>query len=141
MTRKESETKVDYTYNPGSAVPSPYITAWRGLWEEVSVGMYEKTYDDPERLKFLNVVFGLVHCQPVLVGVLEVPFTVDECRHFILTSKGKDHHESVMFEYLPLDIHDRKTRQFISNSSLWSVTGLSAFISAMNYWRARQRAI
>jgi transcriptional regulator with XRE-family HTH domain len=62
---------VDADYQP-RGVPSPLLTALRGVFEEVSTETYRRIKDSKNRLIFLNVIFELAAFHPMLVGVINL---------------------------------------------------------------------
>lgn len=126
---------VDYLYQP-TGVPSPLLTAQRGLFEEVSEGLYALLKNTPERFKFLNIIFAQEYFHPSLVGIVELPLTSAEVASHIEETPGKDHSESTSIHFLKLDPTDQKTADFLSDEKRWTAAGLSAFITAIIYWRA-----
>ena len=125
-------------YQPGG-VPSPLLTAQRGLYEEVSEDLYCKIRDEQSKFKFLNLIMDMDLFTPHLVGIIELGVDRDELQKYIEASPGKDHSEAASFDYLPLDVTISKTLEFVRDKQNWAPPGLSAFITAVKYWEATTR--
>jgi hypothetical protein len=129
-----SSTPVDQHYQP-HGVPSPLLTAQRGVLEELSEGLSNILESTPERFRFLNVIMSLDEFHPYLVGVIELPLTRAEVERHIQESPGKDHSEFTTIEYLLLNADDIKTSEFIDDQNRWTMAGLSSFITSIAYWQ------
>jgi hypothetical protein len=135
---RASEVPVDHRYQP-RGVPSPLLTAQRGVKEELSPELDKRLRGTPDRYKFLNVIMDLEFFNPHLLGVIELGMTRDEVVKTIQESRGKDHSEARAIRFLPLDRTNAETMQFISAQERWSPPGLAAFITGMKYWQAHRK--
>jgi transcriptional regulator with XRE-family HTH domain len=134
--RGDARKTVDHLYRP-TGVPSPLLTAMRGVSEEVSLSLGEKLEETPDRFIFLNLIFGFSHFHPFLVGVIELPFNRAETERLMQESPGKDHGEGIPY-FLKLDRAAPETAKLISEKPRWYLPGLSAFISSLLFWEQRQ---
>jgi transcriptional regulator with XRE-family HTH domain/endonuclease V-like protein UPF0215 family len=132
---------IDHLYRP-TGVPSPLLAAQRGVKEELSEGLYHLLKDAPERFKFLNLLVPIDRFHPELIGVIDLPFTLEETKALIEESPGKDHPEAMSIRYVPLDPTANATAEVMRDRSKWTVGGLAALISAIQYRRewARRKA-
>jgi len=123
-------------WNPAApkGVPSPFLTAQRGLYEELSPELYRLT-NDTSRFKFLCITFDLVRFLPGLIGVIELDLSRKETESMIEKYPGTDHSEYTHLTYLPLDITAPETVQIVSDQSRWVPGGLAAFVSTVKYWK------
>jgi hypothetical protein len=135
-----AEVPVDHRYAP-RGVPSPLLTAQRGVREELGRELYERLRGTPDRYKFLNVIMDLGYFNPHLIGVVELGMTRDQVAKSIQESRGKDHSEARAIRFLPLDRTNPETMQFISAQERWSPPGLAAFITGMKYWEAHRKRL
>ena len=132
---RESSDRPDWTYRlHANHAPSPLLCALRGIYEELSEGLYDEVKHNFEVVKFLNLGFNLDRFHPVLIGIIELPFTRAEVQDFIEISPGKDLEWKKLY-YLPLDVAHPDTREFVFDETKWDTSGLASFISAVNYWR------
>lgn len=129
-----SEGKVDQDYRP-RGVPSPFLAAQRGLWEEISADLGRDLSFDAYH--FLAVGFELTKFQPVLVGTVEIGLTRAEVDKTRLASPGKDHSEFLEILYLPLDAAAPETMRALAQKERWVAGGLAAFLTAIQFWAAR----
>jgi len=123
---------VDSRYRP-EGVPSPLLTAQRGVLEELSVDLFAHVRTRLDSFKFLTVMFDLDKFHPMLGGVIELGLTRKEVEKMIQASPGRDHTEFRATDYLPLDIKHKKTMNLIRDQGRWISTGLGAFIGAVIY--------
>lgn len=134
-----SDTTID-TWYPSKSIPSPYLTAARGVDEEMSPKISEAIADSRDRIKFLSVVMDLKMFHPHLLGMVELPFTKDETRRKIADHPGKDvRAEAGAHRYIPLDFDDNTTKQLVADQRNWSAAGLAALVSTEKYLRARSK--
>jgi hypothetical protein len=132
-----SSCPVDYAYQP-LGVPSPFLTAQRGVYEELSEGLYWSLKDEPHRFKFLNIVMDLEYFNPHLVGIIDLGMTRAEVKKHLEETPGKDHSEATAIDFVKLDSRDPSTMKLISDKPRWSAVGLSALITAVHYWEAQR---
>jgi hypothetical protein len=125
--------RVNHLYKP-RGVPSPLLTAQRGLLEEVSEELHRRLRADTHRFLFLNVVFDLELFIPKLIGVVVLDETRDELEHLIHNYPGKDHAETRRFYYPRLDQDDGLAKELLAGT--WDLGGLAAFVSAVKYQEA-----
>ncbi|MBD3227583.1 MAG: TIR domain-containing protein [Candidatus Lokiarchaeota archaeon] len=129
--------KVDENYKP-KGVPSPILTAQRGLWEEISEELYHIT--NPESYKFLNIGFELTKFHPMLFGIVELNIDKNEVEKLRKSSPGRDHSEFLDIYYLPLDLHNQETSKILFDKKRWISAGLASFITAVHYWSRKEYA-
>lgn len=136
---KASEHKdVDPMYSP-EGVPSPLLTAQRGMYEEIGEELYWRFRNESGRFKFLNIIMDLEYFNPHLVGIIETGLTKDEIQEITEGSIGKDHTEKAAVHYLKMDTNDPETMRIVSDLEHWSAAGLSAVITAIHYWEAKAK--
>lgn len=124
---------IDYTYQPATGrTLNPYLTASRGLWEEVSEKLYRMV--PLSAYKFLNLSFELEKFVPVLVGIVELGMPLKEVEQIILESPGKDHSEFLTITGVRLDPSNSVTHDILTRD--WVQGGLSAFLSSVHYWQS-----
>jgi hypothetical protein len=87
-----------------------------------------------DRFKFLGVTADLEFFHPVLVGVIELPFTRDETAKLIRQHRGKDHSEGLACQFVRLSSGDNETLELIKDPSDWVLGGLAAVMMALRYW-------
>ncbi|HPJ82038.1 MAG TPA: hypothetical protein PL103_07475 [Saccharofermentans sp.] len=133
--RESGETiSVDTNYKP-KGIPSPYLTAQRGLYEELSPTLAFST--DFSSYRFLAIAFELTKFHPLLIGVIELNYRADEVKEICRQDRGCDFTEGSL-DFLELDIDpDRPSRKLLAQLSVekWVPGGLAAFISALHYWQ------
>jgi hypothetical protein len=134
--RGDGRRRVDHLYRP-EGVPSPLLTAMRGVYEEVSSVVGEQLQATPNRFVFLNLIFGLTHFHPFLVGVVELPFTRAEMERLMRESPGKDHGEGTPC-FFKLCRGDPDTAKMVAEKARWYPPGLAAFITSVQYWEKRE---
>lgn len=108
----------------------------RGLKEELSQELYRRLKDSEDRFKFLNIVFDFTFFSPVLIGVVDLGFTLQEVKAIIEQWRGSDHTEGTV-DYLSLDPENGRTREFIEDQRRWWSGCLSGFVSAILYWQSK----
>lgn len=135
MDNKAAET-IDNHFKP-KGVPSPYLAAKRGIFEELSTEMY-RLLDSNERFKFLNVIFDTHEFHPYLVGIIELPWTVEESMRLISEFRGKDHTESKSIEALVLEQNDKRTLDILKTGA-WAPGACAAFVAALKFFRATRQ--
>lgn len=135
---KELDGLVSSDYKPANGnVPSPYLTIARGFGEELA--LLKPLLEAPSnRVKFTGIVYDLSLFQPVLVGVVDLPYTAKEVLHEIAEHRGKDHSEWTELISVKLDRNDWQTRQRVSAIHEWDLGGLAALIMSINYAEAKQ---
>ena len=132
---------VDADYRPaGNGVPSPYLTALRGIQEEVSTKLYEIVKQRPSAIKFLDIVFDITeYFQPALVGVVELEQTRAEVEHLVNAYPGIDHSEHRAIDYICIDYNAeawKKTAPLFGQQSLhrWWNASLAGVVAACEYY-------
>ena len=128
----EVDLGVDATYTP-VGVPSPFLTAERGVIEELSPGLCH-SWRDKGAIKFLSVVFDLDKFHPMLTGVIELGLSRVEAAEIIEAEPGRDHSEYRKLEYIPLDAKRPEFMRSVSEEHLWVSGGLAALAFACQYW-------
>ena len=128
---------IDVNYRPAEGrTVSPYLTAVRGLCEEVSEDLTASVPNSA--FKFLNLMYELKTFHPMLVGVVELGLPLKEVERYIRESPGKDHAEHLKIEAVPLDSRNTTTLAVIHKE--WIAGSLGALIAAIHYWRGRNRS-
>ena len=124
---------VDDKYQP-EGVPSPFLTAKRGLFEEISKELYDQVPDSS--YKFLNVAFGLKVFVPNLVGVIELGKPKVEVEELVDACLDKSERRGAI-QYVMLDEKDGRTEELLlpRNRSNWTAGGLAALISAIRWYK------
>ena len=118
-------------------VPSPLLTAQRGVFEELSPKLYNMLCENPNAYKFLNVMFSFDYFHPYLTGVIELNMSRAEVKRMIEESPPA-HPEHLKTEFLALDTANKTTLARISDRPKWGTWGLAAFMSAMRYWEHKR---
>ena len=126
----------DSTYRP-KGVPSPMLTAERGLVEEISSKLADSIRDRKRAYQFLNVGFDMNGFHPVLVGIIELGLTLREVKEVVKESPGKDHSEYSRLHYPKLDPGVEETSLLLRSVERWVPNGLAGFISALHFWAAK----
>jgi transcriptional regulator with XRE-family HTH domain len=128
---------IDTWYRP-RGIPSPYLCALRGVYEETSPKIGEAIAGSVDHIKFLSVVMDLKMFHPHLLGMVELPFSRDETRRMIADHPGKDARaEAGAHRYVALDFNDRTTKQLVADQRNWSAAGLAALVATEKYLRCR----
>jgi diaminohydroxyphosphoribosylaminopyrimidine deaminase / 5-amino-6-(5-phosphoribosylamino)uracil reductase len=126
---------IDENYRP-LGVPSPILTALRGVREELSPRLHSFLERNPQSFKFLNVVFSLTRFHPFLTGIVELGLDRQTVQSIIEEAPGSDHTEFTELIYLPLDRKDEMTTQYLSKQGQWIDAGLASFASAIRFWES-----
>ena len=126
---------VDHYYKPVS-VPSPVLTARRGLGEEATKALLPYSPEDCTNIHFLNMAFTFLHRKPVMIGVIQLPIGRSAIESLIRSKPGIDHREWAGFFSLRLSVHNTATRTLLEQDTQWSATGRAALISALHYWES-----
>ncbi|MBI4723775.1 MAG: hypothetical protein HY765_01770 [Rhodomicrobium sp.] len=124
---------VDENYQP-EGVPSPFLTAKRGLFEEISKELYEQVPDSS--YIFLNIAFGLKGFVPNLVGVIDLGKPKAEVEDLVDASLDESERRGAI-EYVVLDEMDGRAEELLlsRNRSNWTAGGLAALISAIKWYK------
>jgi len=131
-----STERGDRTYQP-TGVPSPLLTAQRGLFEEVSEELAETLSQD--KYKFLNINWSLGWFEPFITGVIETGLSRDELATYLIRSPGRDDSESSRPIFLRLRSDDPETAKLLSAPDQWDEMGLAALMGAINYTDTKRR--
>lgn len=128
--------KVDAEYRPANGnVPSPFLTVQRGFQEELAP-LRPLMEAAATRVKFLSVVVDMSLFQPVLVGVIDVPYEVRELENLVKENRGKDHSEWTELIPVKLSRSDAETVRMVSNIRAWDLGGLAALMTSIRYAEA-----
>ena len=134
-----SGQRIDYAYKP-AGIPSPLLTAQRGVFEEVSPALYyEHVEGRAASTLVLGIIFDLLTFNPHVSGVIPLECSHDEILAYQRKQAGKDESEAERFVMLPLDVSDPLTKQYLSEPLDWVPAGLATFGFATQYWQERQR--
>lgn len=135
---ERNRTDVDAYYRP-TGVPSPVLTALRGLKEEVSTELYRMLKDSLHRIKFLNLIFDLHGFHPMLTGIVELGLQRSEVERLLQEYPGRDHPEFTSMLFVPLDPSEKHASRLLRRPTDWVRGGLSAFISAIKFFQRDQK--
>jgi transcriptional regulator with XRE-family HTH domain len=136
---KLEDLGVDRNYSPAPGnVPSPYLAAQRGFAEELA-WIRQMMEGSRERFKFLALAADLEFFHPVLVGVVELPYTRAETAKLINKHRGKDHSEGLGCQFMALKTDDEDTIKIVKDPGDWVLCGLASLIMAVKYWEFKQQ--
>jgi transcriptional regulator with XRE-family HTH domain len=136
---EQKDRGVDRTYSPASGnVPSPYLAAQRGFSEELA-WVRQMMEGSHERFKFLALAADLEFFHPVLVGVIDLPYTREEAEKTIRRHRGKDHSEGLGCLFVPMKSDDKEILKIVQDPGDWVLCGLAALIMAVRYWEFRHQ--
>ena len=119
-------------------VPSPMLTAQRGVFEELSPELHRITMQSTASYKFLDVIFDRYYFHPYLVGVVELGVNKSEVKSIIEEYPPESHPEYRTIEFVSLDRVDVTSTRILEHDD-WGTWGPAAFITAIRYWESRRR--
>ena len=137
-----SSRPVGEDYQPAADhVPSPLLTAQRGLYEEISEELYWRVRTEHYRFLFMNIIIDLKYFTPLLVGVIELGCTMQEAQKLIQEFPGRDHSESNAIYFVRLDGREPSTVRLVTDNGRWHLPGLSALITGIRFWETKHRPV